>query len=400
MAVFSYIHQTGGVEHVLANFANAMLERGHDVTVLYAAPQEEKLPYAVKPQVRFRNLMQNKKFPHSKHYFLKAIPFHQRLVRKALFKTSRRRYKDWNFFCLNRMAGRAIQDELRTVRPDVIVSYNASTNGLIMKNNPSHIPTVTMFHIMPYVELEKNVSDYERNVLAKDAAVQVLLEDNVNYMHKVCPGANVKVIANAVQQCNSTVDYDKTGKHTILEVARLHKADKRQHVLIEAFALIADRYPDWNVELWGKESSPGYKQELTTLIHKKGLDDRVLLKGATREIQNVYLSADLCCFPSLVEGFGMAMAEAMACGVPVIAMKDCVASREILDGYDCGLLVDDNVSALADALSYMIEHPEKRREWGLNAKRRASDYAPEKIWDQWEELLTSVCQKDSKGALS
>jgi glycosyltransferase involved in cell wall biosynthesis len=97
-----------------------------------------------------------------------------------------------------------------------------------------------------------------------------------------------------------------------------------------------------------------------------------LLKSATNveivqfvpHIAEFYQSCDVFVLPSVDDGFGMALFEAMACGVPCVATRNCGASELLVDGVD-GLLIDArSVDQLADAILRLYRSAELRRSLG------------------------------------
>lgn len=91
--------------------------------------------------------------------------------------------------------------------------------------------------------------------------------------------------------------------------------------LVEAFAEIAGKHPDANLVLAGKED-PGYR-DVRDAIVRLGLSGRVRLPGFVDndDIAPLYRGAEAYVFPSLYEGFGLPVLEAMAAGIPVICSK-------------------------------------------------------------------------------
>lgn len=73
-------------------------------------------------------------------------------------------------------------------------------------------------------------------------------------------------------------------------------------MLVQAFATLANRYPDWNVEFWGEKSSH-YARSMEEEIKAKHLGDRILLKGKTNHIEEVYYRSDIFAFPVPVKDF-------------------------------------------------------------------------------------------------
>ena len=96
-------------------------------------------------------------------------------------------------------------------------------------------------------------------------------------------------------------------RYKIVFVARLDKNHKRPHLLIEAFALLAAKYPNWDIELWGQEDRKIYKKELDMIVSKAGLGDRVHFMGTTTDVPSVLVKADIFAFPSAYEGFGLSL---------------------------------------------------------------------------------------------
>ena len=129
--------------------------------------------------------------------------------------------------------------------------------------------------------------------------------------------------------------------YKILFVGRLSKNHKRPHLLIEAFAGLADEFPNWNVELWGAEDGKAYYKELQLLIKKHHLENRVFLKGPTNDVPSVLQQGDIFAFPSAYEGFGLALGEAMSMGLPAVGYKSCSAVNELIKDGENGYLCDD-----------------------------------------------------------
>lgn len=151
-------------------------------------------------------------------------------------------------------------------------------------------------------------------------------------------------------------------------VARL-EGHKDQPTLIRAVALLRDH--GLGVELWliGEGSR---RLQLEALIHELQLSDRVQLLGSRRDIPELLSQLDLFVFSVRPdEGFGIALAEAMAAGVPIVA-TDVGACREVLDGGRYGLLVEPSCpEALADGIREVLADPAVALQRAHAAKERA-----------------------------
>jgi glycosyltransferase involved in cell wall biosynthesis len=137
--------------------------------------------------------------------------------------------------------------------------------------------------------------------------------------------------------------------------------------LLEAMHQLRERAPDLQLLVVGKlngDSSTG------PLIRRLGLKERVrFVSGiSTEELVRHYAQSTVAVCPSLYEGFGLPAAEAMACGVPLVA-TDGGALPEITG--DAAVTVPaGDASALAAALADLLDDPERRAELGERGRRR------------------------------
>lgn len=114
------------------------------------------------------------------------------------------------------------------------------------------------------------------------------------------------------------------------------------------------------VELWliGEGSR---RTEFTNLISKLNLEESVFLLGSRRDVPYLLSQCDLFVFQALRdEGFGIALAEAMAARLPIVA-TDVGACREVLDNGLCGLLVpEQNPTLMADAILSSLKNTDNK----------------------------------------
>lgn len=146
--------------------------------------------------------------------------------------------------------------------------------------------------------------------------------------------------------------------------------DNRDYsTLIRAIAILRDQ--DVTVELWliGEGS---HRPQFEALVAKLLLADRVKFLGSCTDIAELLAQLDLYVWPALIlEGFGIALAEAMAAGVPIVA-TDVGACREVLEGGRLGRLVaPQDPSALAEGIREVLADPETAAQRALLARERA-----------------------------
>lgn len=176
-------------------------------------------------------------------------------------------------------------------------------------------------------------------------------------------------------------------KPSIVAMGRLSE-EKRLDLLIEAFAGIAPRYPNWTLTIFG--DGP-LRANLEDLRHSLGLNERVFLPGIVKNFWATLARADLFVLCSRFEGFPNSLCAAMACGVTVIA-TDCPNGPAdiIRDGLDGMLVPVDDGQALSDAMEQLINDPHLRARLGRRAPEVVDRFGVERIMQQWNDLLDDV----------
>jgi glycosyltransferase involved in cell wall biosynthesis len=111
------------------------------------------------------------------------------------------------------------------------------------------------------------------------------------------------------------------------------------------------------------------------------------------DMPDVYRSVDLLLAPTRREGFGMSVAEAMACGLPVVA-TDCAAIPELIEHGRGGILCPmDDVTGFADAVNKLAAAPDLRREMGeFNRARAVSQFCLERMLREYRELFAETLE--------
>ena len=179
---------------------------------------------------------------------------------------------------------------------------------------------------------------------------------------------------------------DKTARQKV--ILNVGAIQKRKNIarLVEAFEAVD---PGWRLVLIG---SNGYgAAEIHARIAASHARERISILGyvTTEELAAWYARAMVFAFPSLDEGFGMPVLEAMAAGTPVVA-SDRSAVPEVA-GNAAWLVNPEHTEALANALVELTRNPDRRAELSRLGLRRASefswDFAVEQTWKVYGELM-------------
>lgn len=201
--------------------------------------------------------------------------------------------------------------------------------------------------------------------------------------------ARMETIPNSVLQAAHLARPDAAGaegRWCLLSVGRLGY-QKNFSVLIDAFAGLAERFPDWDLRIVGEGEDRGaLEAQLARLPELKG---RVSLPGAISEVEQEYAAAHLFCLSSRWEGFPNALAEALAHGLPAVGFAGCDGVPDLIMPGKNGALATGNrdAAALADALAPLMADTAKRAALGRNAVASVAGYRPEEIYRLWEKVL-------------
>jgi glycosyltransferase involved in cell wall biosynthesis len=162
---------------------------------------------------------------------------------------------------------------------------------------------------------------------------------------------------------------------------------KNLPALIDAFGAVLKRVPEAELHIGG---SPGWKyQDIFERIAALGLKARVHFCGqiAQEQLPLWYNACAVFAYPSLYEGFGMPVLEAMACGAPVVTSN--VTSLPEVVG-DAGLMVSpQDVAGLADALAGVLTNADLRDTLRTKSLRRAAGFT----WDHTAEMTIQTYRK-------
>jgi glycosyltransferase involved in cell wall biosynthesis len=157
----------------------------------------------------------------------------------------------------------------------------------------------------------------------------------------------------------------------VLFLSRLHYK-KRPDLLIESLSHLANQNYPFHLILAGSGEAD-YLTYLTNLVSSLGIAAQTTFPGfVARQDKDLLLQgSDLFVLPSFAENFGIAVAEAMAAGLPAIITPGIQISPEIAAA-NAGLVVEGEVEALANAIAHLLTSPQQRQQMGENGKRLVS----------------------------
>lgn len=179
----------------------------------------------------------------------------------------------------------------------------------------------------------------------------------------------------------------------VLFLSRLHYK-KRPDLLIESLARLTEQNSEFHLILAGS-GEPEYLNYLHNLVSSKGLTSQTTFAGfVSGEDKDILLQgADIFVLPSFSENFGVAVAEAMAVGLPVIVTPNVQIAAEIATE-QAGLVAEGEVESMSGAIARLLQSPELRQQLGSNGQRLArSRYSWKAIATNFETVYRSIIDR-------
>lgn len=133
--------------------------------------------------------------------------------------------------------------------------------------------------------------------------------------------------------------------------------------LIESLGILKEKQVKFTLDIVGKIVDDAYYQDLLCLIKKYNLEQNVFFRGRVsfEELDERYANAELFVFPSLLEGYGMVLVEAMQRGLPIVAFDNTAMPYTVKDGINGYLAKNMDYVDLADKIEKVLGNRTLRR---------------------------------------
>ncbi len=146
---------------------------------------------------------------------------------------------------------------------------------------------------------------------------------------------------------------------------------KGHSYFIDAIPLILEKHPSTMVVFIGEGP---LREDLEEKVNQKKLSKNVKFLGELYSIlPKMIASMDLFVQPSLIESFGLAVAEAQSCAIPVVASKTGGIPEIILDEKTGFLVAPGNPEQIAEKVNFLLDNPEKSVEMGREGRKHIID---------------------------
>lgn len=290
-----------------------------------------------------------------------------------------------------------IRKVVKTFRPDVISVCDDGLKGFFLSLVfGSGIPVIYERHVSREIEKTQNRSWLNRikagvkwmlmeKLGSRFSRFVVLTKGNKKEWTSL---KNLVVIPNPLSFYPEESSPLKNKK--IIAVGR-HSFQKGYDRLLNSWQLVKSESNDWQLSIYGKEDP---------LINlKKQAEDLQIGNSVSffppeKDIQSKYLESSILVMSSRFEGFGMVLAEAMACGVPCISFDCNYGPSDIIkDGVDGFIVPEADVNALAEKIKKLMQDENLRCTMGVKAKTNIKRYLPQSIVKEWDMLFKELTGK-------
>ena len=202
---------------------------------------------------------------------------------------------------------------------------------------------------------------------------------------------NIEVIPNCVEIDKITMKESWIRNKNILFLSRVH-VKKGINFLIEATANLKTELQGYTINIAG-EGEESYINELKQLASKLGVENLIHFIGGVYGDKKweLFKKADLFVLPTHSENFGIVVAEALACGTPVITTQG--TPWQELESYHCGWWTEIGTEATTKALKEFLQCTETQLEqMGKNGRKLIEEkYSSQKVAQDMVELYKKVC---------
>ncbi len=225
--------------------------------------------------------------------------------------------------------------------------------------------------------IQRWIGDYMtqcQHVVVPSESIKQLLAETYGVTEGITAvptGINVahyqQAAAGDVRQRHGWSEEDKL----LISIGRLAK-EKNWHTLITAVVPVIQKHPNVRLVILGEGEE---RERLEALVKKLGVAQRVHLIGTVPfdDVPNYLKAADLFCFASVTETQGLVTLEAMAAGLPVVAVAATGTSDAVSDG-EQGLLTPDDSEALAGAMLRVLEDEALYHKLAESAGQKAHEF--------------------------
>lgn len=187
----------------------------------------------------------------------------------------------------------------------------------------------------------------------------------------ICNGVDIERYQQPDDRSRLRRELGLADSNRLIVVVGTLKEQKGHRYLVEAVASLVSRYSDLRILFAGDGQ---LRSELQAQARSLGLDDHIHFLGNRSDVPALLAASDYFVLPSLWEGLPMALIEAMASGLPILATQVSGTKQVMVDGQTGLLIPPGDVEQLRAGIVRLLEEPAQAQRMGLAARRRVEEY--------------------------
>lgn len=198
-----------------------------------------------------------------------------------------------------------------------------------------------------------------------------------------------RVIVNALPEKDLPRHCPETAEKVIVHVARMELIQKRQDIMLRAFARFLESHPGYVLRFLGDGPE---EETMKQLAQELGIAESVEFLGACKNVPQLIAQAQMFVLTSDYEGIPNALLEAMAVGLPCIS-TDCSpgGARMVIEDDQNGFIVPcGEIEPLADRMCRLADDADIRRRFSEKALASLGKFDQKVVNAQWEEFIGQI----------
>jgi len=384
------LNYKGGISKVTIDLANALADKGYDVTITALILQNTPNMYPISEKVNFEYVLIS---AHHEKDIIPSTPYKRKELISSTFANELHQYFHQSNF-------------------DIIYTpiYGAQLFPAIINSIPEHIIKIMGDHSGKrygdydyFLNREQRITKKEliKVTKAKHLFDNLSTTDAIHIINPLVAPLFNKITNKPILSIPNIITLDPIQKNsfysrnkTIVLVGGLLQI-KNFDTIIKAFKKLYKKHPGWIIEIYGEGIE---ERNLSQLISKMSLTHHVYLKGFTSSIEEVYNNSMIHLSASHHESFGLTMVESMDKGCITISTKKTMGAKYLLDNEQTGFLADNNtekdIYAILNKVMVMVEDKDpKLLTIQKNAYKKAKQFNAKNITKQWEQSFDELIRR-------
>ena len=384
--VLNNAYGAGGTVRTVVNQANALCAH-HDVEIASVYRTRQVPVFTMDERVRLvpltdlRDDGSRRSDPPgtNSRFWRKTRRFRNRLPHRYDY-----RYRRWD-----PVVDAAIVRYFRAERDGVLITTRPALNLLSAWFAPRRLVRIAQDH-MNFNAYAPKMQHAIRKAYPRLDGVTVLTQKDLASYREALSGSKVRLecIPNGIPPRESPSSSPEAKR--VIAAGRFVR-QKGFDMLVEAWAGVHQRHPDWRLALFG--NGP-LRDAVAARVAELGLSGSIAMPGITKKLDEELSASSFYVLSSRSEGLPMVLLEAMTTGLPAVSFDCPTGPADIIEDGVNGLLVPPaDVAALTSAVCELIEDPERLRAMGAAAVKSSERFTMPAIAETWEKFLQELAKR-------